>query len=149
MAKVNASIDIDAPPERVWQILMDPGRLADWVTIHRKLRDVSDSPLTEGATLRQTLCVRGAKFNVDWTVADLEDQKLALWEGKGPARSKATTRYELSARDGKGTRFDYFTEFKAPLGPLGAAASTVLVGGVSDREAGRSLRRLKALAERG
>lgn len=149
MGKVSASIDIDAPPERVWEVLMDPSRLGDWVTIHRQLREVSDSPLTEGATLKQTLCVRGANFNVNWTVADLEEEKLALWEGRGPAHSRATTRYELSARDGQGTRFDYFNEFKAPLGVLGAAASSVIVGSVPKREANRSLERLKALVERG
>ncbi|MGI8512503.1 MAG: hypothetical protein ACR2NH_07725, partial [Solirubrobacteraceae bacterium] len=65
----------------------------------------------------------------------------------GPARSKARTAYRLSADGNGGTRFDYENEFKAPLGPLGAAASRALVGGLPAREAKASLQRLKALLE--
>jgi hypothetical protein len=39
--------------------------------------------------------------------------------------------------------------FTAPLGPLGRVASRALVGGLPRREADASLRKLKALAERG
>ena len=46
-----------------------------------------------------------------------------------------------------GTRFEYENEFKAPMGPLGAAASRALVGGVPEREAQASLKQLKALLE--
>jgi hypothetical protein len=49
--------------------------------------------------------------------------------------------------DGGRTRFDYENEFKAPGGIIGAAASRVLVGGVPQREATRSLQQLKALIE--
>ena len=119
---VETAIEIDAPPERVWDVLMDPERLGDWVTIHRKLHRVSDRPLKEGSTLEQTLCLRGASFKVRWQVAEEEEGTLARWEGKGPARSRAATEYRLSPDGNGGTRFDYRNEFKAPLGPLGAAA---------------------------
>ena len=66
--------------------------------------------------------------------------------GQGPARSRAHTEYLLSEQDGQ-TCFDYRNEFKAPLGPLGAVASRALVGGIPQREANRSLERLKALLE--
>jgi len=52
-----------------------------------------------------------------------------------------------TARDG-GTAFAYRNDFKAPLGPLGAVASRALVGGIPEREANRSLARLKELIER-
>jgi carbon monoxide dehydrogenase subunit G len=145
---VETAIEIDAPPERVWDVLMDPERLGDWVTIHRKLHRVSDRPLKEGSTLEQTLCLRGASFKVRWQVAEEEEGTLARWEGKGPARSRAATEYRLSPDGNGGTRFDYRNEFKAPLGPLGAAASRALVGGVPRREAKRSLQQLKALLEK-
>ena len=54
--------------------------------------------------------------------------------------------YRLSPADG-GTRFDYENEFNPPLGPLGAAASRALVGGLPQREANATLQRLKALIE--
>ena len=149
MSKVTAAIEIDAPPEKVWAIVMDPQRLGDWVTIHRKVGKVSDRPLRHGSTLEQTLCLRGANFKVRWTVDEARDAQLAVWEGKGPARSRAHTTYRLSANGNGGTRFDYENEFKAPLGPLGAAASRALMGGVPQREANRTLEQLKQVVESG
>lgn len=147
MSEVSAQIQIDAAPEDVWAVLMDPDRLGDWVTIHRELAKVSDRPLQQGSTLEQTLCLRKVKFKVKWEVTELEPERLARWEGRGPARSQARTAYRLAATDG-GTRFDYGNEFRAPLGPFGAAASRALTGGVPQREAKASLKRLKALLER-
>ncbi len=46
------------------------------------------------------------------------------------------------------TRFDYRNEFHPPLGPFGALASRALVGGMPEREATRTLERLRALLER-
>lgn len=77
MSRVTVSTRIDAEPQAVWDVLMDPDSLADWVTIHRRLGKVSDRPLREGSTLEQTLCLRGANFKVRWTVADIEPCSLA------------------------------------------------------------------------
>lgn len=144
--EVRTTAKIDASPEEVWALVTDAGRLGDWVTIHRGVKKVSDTPLKEGSTLEQRLCLRGVSFTVKWEVQELEEPRLLVFEGRGPARSKAITRYELSKSDG-GTRFDYLNEFKTPMGPLGSAASRVLVGGVSEREAKASLRKLKELLD--
>jgi hypothetical protein len=61
--------------------------------------------------------------------------------------SHARTVYDLEDDGAGGTRFHYTNEFKAPGGPLGAAASRVLVGGLPEREAHKSLQALKALLE--
>jgi uncharacterized protein YndB with AHSA1/START domain len=148
VSRVTASIEIDAPPERVWEVVMDPALLEDWVTVHRRVEDVSDNPLEDGSTLEQTLCVRGVNFKVAWTVERAQRPKLAVWEGRGPARSRASTTYRLSPNGDGATRFDYENEFKPPLGPLGAAASRALMGGVPEREATKTLQALKRLVER-
>lgn len=144
---MTASIDIAAPPEQVWDVVMDPDRLGDWVTLHRRVGAVSDRPLKRGSTLEQTLHLRGVSVKVRWKVSQARTGELAVWEGRGPARAKAHTTYRLSPTDEHGTRFDYEVEFKAPLGPIGAAASRTLVGGIPQREADKTLARLKALLE--
>ena len=147
MSRVTASIDIDASPEEVWEVVMDPDRLGDWVSIHRDVGAVSDRPLRAGSTLEQKLCLRGVNFHVRWKVAEAREGELAVWDGRGPARSKAHTAYRLVGRDG-GTCFEYENEFKAPLGALGAVASRALVGGLPEREARTTLANLKRLVER-
>jgi uncharacterized protein YndB with AHSA1/START domain len=148
MTVVNASIDIDAPPERVYDTMLDPARLDDWVTIHRRVNRSDGGKPHRGYEMEQTLCLRGANFKVRWTLTEADRPGSATWEGRGPAHSYARTAYKLTPIDGNRTRFDYENEFKAPGGMLGAAASRVLVGGVPQREANRSLQRLKALLEK-
>jgi uncharacterized protein YndB with AHSA1/START domain len=147
VSEVVTSIDIAAPPERVWALAMDPNCLSEWVTIHRRLHDHDGGPPRKGYAMEQTLHLRGVNFKVHWELVACDAPQHAEWHGRGPARSHAETEYRLTAHDG-GTRFDYRNEFRAPLGPLGAMASRAVVGGLPRREADTSLQRLKALAER-
>jgi uncharacterized protein YndB with AHSA1/START domain len=148
MSTVHATIEIDAPIQRVWDTVMDPKHLKDWVTIHRSVRGVSDEPLRKGSTMEQVLHIRGVSFHVHWTLTDIKSPERAEWEGQGPAHSLARIRYELSA-DGDGrTKFAYTNEFGVPGGRLGSMASRFIVGATSEREAHSSLARLKALLER-
>jgi len=147
VSKVEVSITIAATPAAIWAVVMDPDRLGDWVTIHRGLGKADPAPLKLGSKLEQTLEIRGAPFKVKWTVAEATKPSIAVWEGSGPARSRAHTAYKLTP-EGKGkTRFDYENDFKTPLGPLGKIAGRLLVGGTSEREANASLAKLKALLE--
>ena len=147
MTLVRASIDIDAPPEQVYDLALDPARLNEWVTIHRRVNSRDAGDPKRGYEMAQTLHLRGANFKVHWTLTEADRPGKATWEGRGPAHSYARTSYALSAVDGGKTRFEYENEFKAPGGFLGAAASRMLIGGVPEREATRSLQRLKALLE--
>jgi uncharacterized protein YndB with AHSA1/START domain len=149
MSTVNAKIEIDAPIERVWETVMDPARLKDWVTIHKSVRNASASPLRKGATMEQSIVVRGVSFKVHWTLVDVDSPNQAQWEGSGPAHSRAVIRYGLSSAKDGGTVFEYTNEFHPPGGRLGNAASRVIVGATSEREAKNSLSRLKALLEDG
>ena len=147
MSTVHTAIDISALLERVWETVMDPYQLKDWVTIHRSLKRVSDEHLAKGSTMDQVLHMRGVSFRVHWTLVDVDAPNTAQWEGRGPAHSRARIRYELSNHDDGRTRFEYTNEFNPPGGRLGSAASRFIVGAASEREASSSLSRLKALLE--
>jgi carbon monoxide dehydrogenase subunit G len=149
MTAVKASIEIGVPPERVWDVIMDPGHFDDWVTIHRKLDHVDSGALREGFSVEQTLCLHHANFKVRWSLAALDAPRRAVWEGKGPAGSHARIVDELVALDdGERTRFDYLNEYSQPGGLLGRMAGRVFVTGTAEREAAKSLARLKAYLER-
>lgn len=146
MSQVSASITIAAPPERVWELVMDPRRLEQWVTIHRRLLRADSGPPRVGFEMEQSIHLRGVTLDVRWELVECDDCRKAVWEGRGPARSRAHTEYLLEPVEG-GTRFDYRNEFRAPLGPVGALVSRALVGGIPLREAKRSLVQLKEQAE--
>jgi uncharacterized protein YndB with AHSA1/START domain len=148
MSTVCSSIEIAASATSVWETVMDPEQLGDWVTIHRKLRDHDDGAARVGYCMDQQIHLRGVSVDVHWTLVQCEPGKRAVWEGRGPARSRARTEYELHPLSSGCTRFDYCNEFHPPLGPFGALASRALVGGMPEREATRTLERLRALLER-
>jgi carbon monoxide dehydrogenase subunit G len=149
MTAVNASIEIDAPPDRVWDVIMDPEHFGDWVTIHRKLGHVDDGPLRHGFEVEQTLCLHHANFKVRWSLDEVHAPHHAVWVGKGPAGSHARIVDRLTPLDdGERTLFDYRNEYSQPGGFVGRMASRVLVAGAAEREAARSLQRLKAFVER-
>ena len=145
--KVKRDITIDAPPEQVWEVLMDPERLADWVSIHQRLKKAPNGILNEGDELTQCLRLMHKNFDVKWTVEQARKPKKAVWEGRGPVRSKAAVVYELEPNGDGGTRFHYENEFKAPMGPLGAFFADHAFQRSSEREADKTLNNLKGLLE--
>jgi len=143
---VTASIDIDASMQEVWDYVMDPSHYGEWVTIVDAVSNIDRGPLRRGFRMDQTLHLRGVRFKVHWKLDTVRAPECARWEGNGPARSRAVTEHHLSSRDGL-THFDYRNEFRTPFGPLGAAASKVIVGGIPEKEARASLVRLKQILE--
>jgi carbon monoxide dehydrogenase subunit G len=147
MSLVTASIQIAAPPADVWKVVMDPNHLGDWVTIHRKLIHADDGAPHVGYRMDQQVHLRGVSLDIHWKLVGCRPCEQAVWEGRGPARSRARTEYILSEGENGDTRFDYRNEFRPPLGPIGAVVSRALVGGMPEREARRTLDRLRAYLE--
>jgi carbon monoxide dehydrogenase subunit G len=145
MTRVSTAIEIAVAPQVVWDVVMDPGRFGDWVTIHRSLEHADEGPLREGFQVRQWLALAGAPFKVHWTLVHLDSPHVGVWEGEGPAGSRARIVNTLSGTDS--THFDYLNEYSEPGGVLGRLAGGLIVGGLAEREARRSLERLKSLLE--
>ena len=83
-----------------------------------------------------------------WSLRELDPPNRAVWEGRGPAGSHARIVNKLTALDGgEQTLFDYLNEYSQPGGFLGRMAGRVFVAGSAEREANRSLARLKAFLE--
>ena len=141
---VARTIQIAAPPEAIYDVVMDPKRLADWVTIHHELEKAPAGKLRKGSRLTQSLKLAGRRFRVNWTVVE-NDPGRVVWEGRGPVASRARVEYGFST-NGKGTRFSYSNEYELPGGPLGKIAGRA-VAKVTEKELEGSLRRLKSLLE--
>jgi carbon monoxide dehydrogenase subunit G len=143
--KVERTVEIAAPPERVYEVVMDPARLADWVTIHHHLVDAPNGPLEKGSELTQCLRLAGTKFNVRWTVVENDPCVRVVWEGRGPVTSHARVAYGF-VPNGEGTTFSYLNEYDLPGGPLGRFAGRA-VSRVTQKEIDGTLQRLKSLVE--
>ena len=143
---VSQSIEIDAPIEEVWELVMDPDRLGEWVTIHRDVSEVPDGELEKGSRFRQEMKLKGVPLKVRWEVTECRRPRRARWQGTAAAGAKARIAYDLTPR-GSGTRFDYENEFELPAGKVGRLAGRAFNAVSGDREAKKSLARLKDLLE--
>jgi carbon monoxide dehydrogenase subunit G len=144
--RVERTIEIEAPPERVYEVVMDPRHLEDWVTIHDHLEEAPDGSLESGSELTQRLRLAGRKFNVRWKVVENDACRRVVWDGQGPVHSHARVVYEFEP-NGSGTRFSYTNEYDLPGGFLGRVAGGA-VRRVTAKEVDATLKRLKQLAER-
>ena len=109
--KVERDIEIAAPPQEVYDLIADPDRLGDWVTIHQYVDGDAPDELVKGSTMGQCLRLAGQKFKVKWKVVESDRPALLVWEGKGPVRSTAKVVNELTPIDGGGTHFRYSNEY--------------------------------------
>jgi uncharacterized protein YndB with AHSA1/START domain len=147
VTKLEREIDIDAPRERVYEVLTDPDCLGEWVTIQEELEEAPEGrDLEKGDTLRQRMKVAGQRFKLSWTVIDANRPSRVEWEGSGPMGSKARAIYELGDNGNGGTRFTYMNEYALPGGAVGRIAGRAIVK-ASGREADKTLERLKELVE--
>ena len=55
MTKLEREIEIDAPRERVYDVLADPGCLEKWVTIQEELEDDERAELAKSASAVEEL----------------------------------------------------------------------------------------------
>jgi carbon monoxide dehydrogenase subunit G len=143
--KIERTVEIAAPPERVYEVVMDPDRLEDWVTIHHHLEDAPNGRLRQGSKLTQYLRLAGTKFKVRWTVVENDPYTRVVWEGQGPVTSHARVVYGFKGNGG-GTTFSYRNEYDLPGGALGRLAGRA-VSRVTQKELEGSLQRLKSLVE--
>ena len=147
MPDVSSEIEIAAPPAAVWDVVMDPHRLGDWVTTHVAVGDDAPAELEEGSSFEQKLKVGGPKFDVTWKVVEADRPRRVVWEGDGPAGSSAGVVYELEPSGEDATTFRYRNEFELPGGAVGRLAGRTVGASAAKREAQRSLANLKKLIE--
>ena len=139
-------IDIDAPIGEVWDL--DHGSRAP-----RRLgldppvgcRGLPEGDLKKGSRFRQEMKLKGSAEG-EVGGRRVPAPRHARWQGKAAPGAAARISYDLSEHDGK-TRFDYENEFELPAGKVGKLAGRAFNAMSGDREAKRSLARLKELLE--
>jgi uncharacterized protein YndB with AHSA1/START domain len=146
MAHIERQVDITRPPAEVFALLTDLDRLPEWATIVVGTRDVSDFPLREGCTFRQTLRVMGRELESDWRVSELDPPRHVAYEAAAPGGGTLTMHQTVEPRDA-GSQVALELDYELPGGWLGELLDRGVVEAQNEREAEASLDRLKRLLE--
>jgi carbon monoxide dehydrogenase subunit G len=110
MPKAASSVEVSAPPERVWEVISDLSTCDEWLVIHVGFPDGAPETLEEGTRYKQTVTLLGLSQDVSWTVDEVDPPRRLALKGKGPAGVKLRAAYRLEPA-GDGTRVAYDGEF--------------------------------------
>ena len=93
------SLDVDAPPERVWSVLMDVECWHEWTPSIRRIQRLEPGDLAPGKAVR---IWQPGLLPAVWRVTEFEPTELFTWASRSPGvRSTASHRVE---RRGNGSR---------------------------------------------
>ena len=81
MREFTTSIDIAAPPERVWQVMTDTDRWNEWTASVDSVKRLGDAPFAVGTKV----LIRQPKFPPAlWAVTKIEPQRTFTWVSTAP-----------------------------------------------------------------
>ena len=138
MTHIYTSIDIQAPPDRVWEAVSDIEHWSEWTSTIISIRPLDTGPLAVGkrAIVRQPNLLPAL-----WRITELEEGRSFAWITRGPG-VLVTARPSIEDC-ANGSRATLSLDFSGPLGPFCARVSRDL----SARYLAKEARGLKKRAE--
>ena len=108
----HTSIDVAAPPHRVWEVLVDVERWPEWTDSVSSVRTLDDGPLVVGSRVEvsQPRIPTGT-----YTVTALEPGRAFTWEQRQPG-STVSAHHECAPMPGGGTRVELRVVMSGPVG---------------------------------
>lgn len=146
MSRIERSVEIDAPPEEVFDELVAWDGVRRWSTItvdHTGPARCS----SVGETFEQTIRIAGIDLRTHWEVTEYDPPRTVAYRATGPAGSEMRMRQHVTPRDGA-SRLGLEIDYQLPGGVLGYAADHIYVRRRNEREAERTLANLEELLER-
>src|SRR5436305_15085948 len=138
MIHIHTTIDIQAPPDRVWAAVRDIEHWSEWTPTILSIRLLDRGPIAVGtrAIVRQPKLLPAR-----WQVTEFEEGRGFTWITRGPG-ILVTARHSIKGA-ANGSRVTLSLDFSGPLGPLCAR----LTRGLDSRYLDLEARRLKEHAE--
>ena len=138
-----SEIHVDAPPERVFELLADPDAYERWVVGAKQIRSADPGFPGAGTSFEHTVGFGPVTISDTARVLDVDPPRRLVLEARARPLGTARVRLEL-APEGAGTRVRLVEYAGDPLSRFVFNPLThLLVRGRNER----SLRRLKGLAE--
>ncbi len=147
MGRIEKSIEIKAPPEKVWEMLaLD--RLPEWNEEYGDVKYTSEVRNPEdkyrvGASSHTKMKGAGA---IDFEITESLKNEKMTFRMLGKRANNTVVTYVLESVD-NGTKFEYVMTYKLPWGILGKGLGK-LVKGSLEKEGEKALEKLKSILEK-
>lgn len=144
--RVESSIEIKAPPEKVWPFLVEPEKVLQWVVTFREFEYPGEQRSGAGTRIYIEEQAGGPLMKLNFEVTDwVENVKLAYSLTSGNMVKNYRVVEIIEAIE-EGSRFTFMEEFNLPWGFLGRLIESA-GRKTGERHVRDSLLKLKSLAE--
>ena len=118
--KVQSSIDIAAPPQKVWPFLVEPEKILKWCITYQKFEYTGAQRPGVGSTFYLEEKAGGPLTKLNFTVTDwVENQRLACKMTSGNFLKGYEQKMTVEAIP-SGSRFTFAEDIKLPYGVIGS-----------------------------
>jgi len=116
---VRMSVDIDAPPEKVWPYLVEPEKAKQWFTVLKIFDWTSDPPGGVGSTFYWKEEVGTTIYNLHFETTEwVENEVFGYRMTSGDFFKSYEERWEIE-KTPTGSRFSFNDQIEFPYGPIG------------------------------
>jgi carbon monoxide dehydrogenase subunit G len=122
MGHVEATKELAATPDAVWQVISDPQTWDKWFTLHAGWLAEPPATLSEGDKLVEKIVMLGMANKLEWNVAALQQGEKITLAGTGMAGVKVEFSFIVASAE-SGSTFSVIGDFEGALikGALGKA----------------------------
>lgn len=122
MGHIEATRQLSADPEALWQTVSDLANWHKWFTVHEKWLEQPPDTLTEGAKLTAKIVMLGMANKIEWTIESVDAPRSLVLAGTGMAGVKAQFTFTIAPAE-SGSKFTVLGDFEGAMikGALGKA----------------------------
>jgi uncharacterized membrane protein len=141
MATYRMSVEIDAPPERVWDVLTDVERWPEWTSSMTSVEALDDGPLAVGSRAK----VKQPRVPpIVWTVIELRPGESFTWVARSPGALSIARHDVVPVADATRSRVTLGVEQRGPVGWVAGLLLARMTRRYVDTEAAGLKRRVES-----
>ena len=144
--KVQKSIDIAAPPEKIWPFLIEPKKVLQWYIPLQRFEYLSDQRGSEGAPLYFEEKVAGRLMKLNCIVTDCKEHERFAFKMTSGSMMKSYKERWAVEKTPSGSKFTFTEQGELPYGFIGRVIEP-LAQRMSGSTIEKMLVKLKSLVE--
>jgi uncharacterized protein YndB with AHSA1/START domain len=144
--RVQRSIEIAVPPEKIWPFLIEPDKILKWFYLLQKFEYTSEQRSGVGTPFYYEEKSAGRLMKLNYRVTEwVENERLAFSMTSGPLK-KNDQIWSIESTP-SGSRFTLIEDIEMPWGIIGKIMEALFVGSIVGKHLDEMLANLKSLAE--
>ena len=145
MGKIKNSIDIKAPPEKIWPIVFWD-RVPEWFDVIKKAEHTSEIKDGLGATTHVVATAGGIKAEWDTEVEEWKENEKISWHSTGGQVAMTSSMTFTPIKDG--TKLTFEMDYVMPYSVLGKIIEKLWVGKDINESNKRGMEKIKETFEK-